>query len=355
MLYTPWMVKLSDHNIKKRSFEGFDFGAVQSEKLHLFVVCPPKRGRLGVTPSPGSPQHMHLPVLVMKETSPGGTGQVTKHISRRPAELVPRETLNHIVIAKDTCIRKLRRKLADQRTALHREKGNSTKKCRFDKLVVQNGIRMPSTEHSADEGCSATKHLQPRGCGAFWTPVHGGWAEPAAIREHGGPRPALLPRPGIAAKVCPAVCHQTCCSFKPVSKLRAAIQNAFNGNPFPFILACLRNESSQRCVIYPEQSPVVCSMSATDSDLDPGFPLQWPKHLNPLGLGFRFKLEVALTAPPRSAGFLVPNHQPLQGPLGAHCRGATGAQLNCACTVAAVESPQANGEEFLTTENAQDT
>ena len=111
----------------------------------------------------------------------------------------------------------------------------------------------------------------------------GGWAEPAAIREHGGPRPALLPRPGIAAKVCPAVCHQTCCSFKPVSKLRAAIKNAFNGNPFPFILACLHNESSQRCGIHPEQSPVVCSMSATDSDLDPGFPLQWPKHLNPLG------------------------------------------------------------------------
>ena len=34
MLYIPWMVILSGDNIKKTSFENFDFAAAQGEKLH---------------------------------------------------------------------------------------------------------------------------------------------------------------------------------------------------------------------------------------------------------------------------------------------------------------------------------
>ena len=38
MLYIPWMVILGGHNIKKTSFENFDFRAAQGEKLHKQVV-----------------------------------------------------------------------------------------------------------------------------------------------------------------------------------------------------------------------------------------------------------------------------------------------------------------------------
>ena len=41
MLYIPWIVILGDHNIKKMSFENFDFGATQGEKLHKQVVHGP--------------------------------------------------------------------------------------------------------------------------------------------------------------------------------------------------------------------------------------------------------------------------------------------------------------------------
>ena len=38
MLYIPWMVIFGDHGIRKMSFENFDFGAAQGEKLHKQVV-----------------------------------------------------------------------------------------------------------------------------------------------------------------------------------------------------------------------------------------------------------------------------------------------------------------------------
>ena len=48
MLYIPWMVTLGDHNIKKTSFENFDFWADQGEKLHEQVVYQ----SLGSPPAP---------------------------------------------------------------------------------------------------------------------------------------------------------------------------------------------------------------------------------------------------------------------------------------------------------------
>ena len=41
MLCIAWMVILGGHNIKKTSFENFDFGALQGEKLHKQVVSRP--------------------------------------------------------------------------------------------------------------------------------------------------------------------------------------------------------------------------------------------------------------------------------------------------------------------------
>ena len=41
MLYIPWMVILCGHNIKKTSFENFDFSAAQGEKLQKQVVGRP--------------------------------------------------------------------------------------------------------------------------------------------------------------------------------------------------------------------------------------------------------------------------------------------------------------------------
>ena len=41
MLYIPWMVILSGHNIKKTSFGNFYFSALQGEKLHKQVVSRP--------------------------------------------------------------------------------------------------------------------------------------------------------------------------------------------------------------------------------------------------------------------------------------------------------------------------
>ena len=38
MLYISWVVILGDHDIKKISFENFDFWAAQGEKLHKQVV-----------------------------------------------------------------------------------------------------------------------------------------------------------------------------------------------------------------------------------------------------------------------------------------------------------------------------
>ena len=38
MLYVAWMVLLGDDNIKKISFENFDFRSAQGEKLHEQVV-----------------------------------------------------------------------------------------------------------------------------------------------------------------------------------------------------------------------------------------------------------------------------------------------------------------------------
>ena len=48
MLYIPWMVILSGHNIKDTMFENFDFWAAQGEKLHQQVVYQ----SLGSTPPP---------------------------------------------------------------------------------------------------------------------------------------------------------------------------------------------------------------------------------------------------------------------------------------------------------------
>ena len=38
MLYIAWMVILGDHNIKKTSFENFDFGGAYGDKLYKQVV-----------------------------------------------------------------------------------------------------------------------------------------------------------------------------------------------------------------------------------------------------------------------------------------------------------------------------
>ena len=38
MLYIPWMVILGFHDVKKISFENFDFGAAEGEQLHEKVV-----------------------------------------------------------------------------------------------------------------------------------------------------------------------------------------------------------------------------------------------------------------------------------------------------------------------------
>ena len=38
MLYVAWMVILGGHNIKKISFENFNFRAARGEKLHKHVV-----------------------------------------------------------------------------------------------------------------------------------------------------------------------------------------------------------------------------------------------------------------------------------------------------------------------------
>ena len=48
MLYMPWMVILSDNNMKKTSFENFDFLAAQGEKLQEQLVYP----SLGSPPPP---------------------------------------------------------------------------------------------------------------------------------------------------------------------------------------------------------------------------------------------------------------------------------------------------------------
>ena len=48
MLYISWMVILCGHNVKKISFENFDFGAAQGEKLHQQVVYQ----SLGTPPPP---------------------------------------------------------------------------------------------------------------------------------------------------------------------------------------------------------------------------------------------------------------------------------------------------------------
>ena len=54
MLYIPWMVILRDHNIKKISFENFDFSAVQSEmsgvKNCISRLCT--KNSLGDNPPP---------------------------------------------------------------------------------------------------------------------------------------------------------------------------------------------------------------------------------------------------------------------------------------------------------------